>query len=157
MPSRAHARRLAATIIANGGGIAEAPMAPQNPLTDLQRLGQEFDQTHTPGPWLYRSREHDDWGVVRIEDGGFICQAKDPRTAWNESVFAAHRIANTDPWEANARLIAAAPELLEVLTSVAACMLNGADGQEGDFGWHVSELTKLRPAIRAAITKATSV
>lgn len=65
----------------------------------------------TPGPWSYRSQQHDDWGVVRA-GRYYICQAKDPKV-WSEDDFNAHRRAKTDPWEANARLIAAAPELLE--------------------------------------------
>jgi len=39
----------------------------------------------------------------------------------------------------------------EALTEVVACMMNGGDGQVGDFGWRIGRLTKARPMIRAAL------
>ena len=71
---------------------------------------------HTPGPWSYRSEPHDDWGIVRA-GRWVICQARDP-DVYTEEQLAAHRRAKTDPWEANARLIAAAPDLQEALQIV---------------------------------------
>jgi len=69
----------------------------------------------TPGPWHYRPDGYDDWGIVRASNevgrliGPIICQARDPE-ATDECTLAKHRAAKTDPWEANARLIAAAPD-----------------------------------------------
>ncbi len=107
----------------------------------------------TPGPWSYRSQPHDDWGVVRA--GRFwICQAKDPR-AFDDETLAAHRAAKTDPWEANARLIAASPTLLEALEQVARpygmldIAVNNARGEM------VDEMLTVAKQIRAAITLAT--
>lgn len=63
----------------------------------------------TPGPWAYRSWEHDDWGIVRSADGHITGRAKD--TAVEFDAVNAHRAAGTDPYEGNARLIAAAPDI----------------------------------------------
>ena len=70
----------------------------------------------TPGPWEYRTGQSYDWGWVTTATGEFIAQAKDPR-ARDDRTLDAHRVAKTDPWEANARLIAAAPKMLEALTA----------------------------------------
>ena len=70
---------------------------------------------HTPGPWKYRPNKYDDWGVVRSADGLPVAQACVGR--WSKD-FDTHRTNNTDPGEANARLIAAAPELLAALEKI---------------------------------------
>lgn len=69
----------------------------------------------TPGPWLYRPSEYDDWGTVRSApdaDGrmGYICQARNPSIS--HEAHGEFRANGRDPFEANARLIAAAPTLL---------------------------------------------
>ena len=76
---------------------------------------------HTPGPWLYRPQQYDDWGIVRAarrDEFGWqrvICQANH---VTEPTDLCAHRENGTDPAEANARLISAAPELLAVLQEV---------------------------------------
>lgn len=110
---------------------------------------------HTPGPWSYRPDEYDDWGIVRAPvteqgrfRGGIICQAKNPE-ALDELTLGKHREAGTDPWEANARLIAAAPELLESCeqgVDLISGDLTGAEWKRACNDWIA--------ATRAAIAKA---
>ena len=96
---------------------------------------------HTPGPWSYRTQPHDDWGVVRA--GRYIiCQARDPRV--DHLDLNEYRRTKVDPFEANARLIAAAPDLLEALESAVGAM--EVLGHPPDYG-------ALRKA-KAAIAKA---
>jgi len=68
---------------------------------------------HTRGPWQYRQRENDDWGFVRSADGWLVAVAKDSSVPFK--AYGAYRERKEDPFEANARLIAAAPELLLAL------------------------------------------
>lgn len=57
---------------------------------------------HTPGPWSFEMQE---FGAVIVSDGSSIATA-----------FASKVISGAElPMEANARLIAAAPDLLEAL------------------------------------------
>jgi hypothetical protein len=96
---------------------------------------------HTAGPWVARPDERDngEWEVVKrdrtkpnAEDPWFICACFDSADG--------HEAA------ANARLIAAAPELLEALEKLAAeAELADAIG----YGWGAA-----REAARAAIAKA---
>lgn len=120
----------------------------------------------TPGPWAYRPDVLDDWGIVRAPVteqgrflGGIICQARDPE-ALDALTLASHREKKTDPWEANARLIAAAPELLEALEETwrvlrAAGLLNLTNGvQLGQTSWYV-KICDAERLSDAAILKAT--
>ena len=102
-------------------------------------------QKHTEGPWHYRPHKCDEWGYVRgpkESDGfhAFICQAKDMRVT-DEGENEARRN-GTDPWEANARLIAAAPELLDALENLTIGIA---------MGW---DLDGILQNARAAIAKA---
>lgn len=107
---------------------------------------------HTPGPWAYRPQKYDDWGYVRgpEQDDGFqpfICQAKDMR-AMDDDVLNEHRRNGTDPWEANARLIAAAPDLLAASESMERALLQMMDDPS-----QADEMPVVVKA-RAAIAKA---
>jgi hypothetical protein len=79
---------------------------------------------HTPGPWTYEPEEEGYAGAI-VAETGWICDF------------------DTDPSPANARLIAAAPDLLDALCMV----LDDPDALDG------------RPltyeCVRAAIAKAT--
>jgi len=72
----------------------------------------------TPGPWEYRPHKYDDWGVIRARDGFYVAQCS--VTRWSDEEREAHRAAKTDPTEANARLIAAAPCVVEAAVSLLA-------------------------------------
>lgn len=117
---------------------------------------------HTPGPWIYRANEYDDWGMVRAAPDAkgrmfVICQARNPSVRYDD--LDKYRVSRTDPYEANARLIAAAPELLEALkpfAAMAAAYDPEADGDDDQDAWFYGArptIGQLRRA-RAAITKA---
>lgn len=94
---------------------------------------------HTPGPWLQWA---DTNIIIRLHSGA-------PRS---EDLRICEVSTNTrhDEGAANARLIAAAPELLEALQKLIMCWQSVCNGH----GWdpeHVIEATEAR----AAIAKAT--
>ena len=70
---------------------------------------------HTPGPWRITDR----YGVLTYQvgiDGRTVC------TVWPRQQGNRPSVVDTEPWpegEANARLIAAAPDLLESLRELA--------------------------------------
>ena len=97
----------------------------------------------TPGPWAYRPDEYDDWGIVRA--GRYvICQARDPNVPYE--ALQDYREAKTDPYEANARLIASAPDLYAALDRC----LNFIANIESQWG----ETFECGDIARAALAKA---
>lgn len=68
----------------------------------------ETDQKHTPGPWIARRQDACYW-KINSEDWGGIASLHDPL---------AEQMERDDGLEANAHLIAAAPELLEALERI---------------------------------------
>ncbi|MCD9005201.1 hypothetical protein LDO31_02930 [Luteimonas sp. XNQY3] len=92
---------------------------------------------HTPGPWQYVATEYPRGWLIEARDGTYtIAVVRDGSGS----------VAN----EANARLIAAAPELLEALILLEREMVASGNAKAADYGW--------KPAIektRAAIAKAT--
>jgi len=110
---------------------------------------------HTPGPWLYRPEKYDDWGTVRAAPDAegrmfHICQARNP--AILHADYDKYRESGTDPFEANARLIAAAPELLGALEDIASATMSMFVTQNDMLLWMKKRAGDA--ASRAAITKA---
>jgi len=94
---------------------------------------------HTPGPW-FTEREGSSTVYVEAQIGG----------GWLQEVAACGPNANgSGEQDANARLIAAAPELLAALQSIADC----CDEQHAARDY-ASRQTEIRGIARAAITKA---
>jgi len=96
---------------------------------------------HTPGPWSWDRSEYADWGWIRDTNGHLVACCTLPV----DCEVLKHRRNNTDPTAANARLIAAAPELLEALLTLLTTSDNGY-GVPTDHAWEMAE---------AAIAKAT--
>lgn len=113
---------------------------------------------HTPGPWRIDDNEHD---IEILADPGFPCRYFGEEGVW--PIAKAMNLHHADDsaggvMEANARLIAAAPEMLEALQ----CMIDAysepdqqlcCDGQDcGCMGSTVRQLAE--HCARAAIAKA---
>lgn len=81
--------------------------------TTSEQGTQPSVERFTPGPWDYRPGGYDDWGWIRGGPGGMtIGHAHGPL---EDDEANRHRTAKTDPWEHNARLMAAAPQLYDAL------------------------------------------
>ena len=89
---------------------------------------------HTPGPW----EQYDDW-YVRASGGKgaltTVCKPLSPQVSDNQC-------------RANARLIAAAPDLLEALQLLWTEVSESGNATANDFGWR-----KAREATLAALRK----
>lgn len=93
---------------------------------------------HTPGPWKLRRAEHS-------LEHDFILHAGPHIIAW--SVPRADRSNTRKKSEhiANARLIAAAPELLEALKQMVSIVVIHSNATRNNFAW--AELDEARAAI----------
>lgn len=105
--------------------------------------------TPTPGPWRVRGQQHDDWGMIRGADG-FPVASTCMLARYTEEEATAARGAGTSPptVEANAYLVAAAPELLSALRFILAFYDPGQKVLDTE-AWKRAEA-----AGRAAVTKA---
>ena len=104
-----------------------------------------MSEQHTPGPWTFDNE---------IE---FICTDASLHGEWyGDWAVARVNIIRAEA-KANARLIAAAPDLLEALESAWLWMENQADGQSkgGHATFDLLMLREQRDIARAAIAKAT--
>jgi hypothetical protein len=58
---------------------------------------------HTPEPWQYRPKKHDDWGFIRSNNGSLVAVAKNSEISWvQEDEF---RKEKKDPYEINGKRI----------------------------------------------------
>lgn len=97
---------------------------------------------HTPAPWNTERNDHHAGNIVTV----FHCQNNDCVEIWSENW------PDAEAQEANARLIAAAPELLEALKSLCECYCESGNYlSKEDRNRHRITLIKAR----AAIAKAT--
>lgn len=99
---------------------------------------------HTPGPWFTR---RDGFSTVYVEAriGG----------GWLQEVAACGPTSKTTQQEANACLIAAAPEMLEAMQAAIDCeMVPVSSAADGGAVRH-SRQVQVADMIRAAIAKAT--
>lgn len=105
---------------------------------------------HTPGPWVV---------AVEIFDNDGVPETAIQALNGAASVAVALEFGPNNPQmrAANARLIAAAPMMLEALESVWLWMENQADGQSkgGHATFDLMMLREQRDIARAAIAKAT--
>lgn len=108
-----------------------------------------IDTKHTPGPW--RAAFDDDWKPLASESGEELCCL--PHMAFDAvNVFAPKSAAGPhqcswEEFQANALLIAAAPEMLQTLMEFVS-MFPCVPGSIGD---------EVRQRARAAIAKACNV
>ena len=75
---------------------------------DIDKLKADIE-AGTPGPWCYRPRKYDDWGLIRGGDDYPVASASVCRAS--ELEMAEHRANKTDPSFHNASRIARVPEL----------------------------------------------
>lgn len=108
---------------------------------------------HTPGPWKVRKHWSDE-GAYEV----FPTRGKKPTWGeWSAIAEVTDAVSKGESAKANARLIAAAPDLLEALQSVWLWMESQADAQSkgGHATFDLMALREQRDIARAAIAKAT--
>jgi hypothetical protein len=93
--------------------------------------------SHTPGPWFAHDFSGLNEGDVEASDFSVSCTTPDHITV---AIVGKGLRNKKDEWEANARLIAAAPELLEALEEL--------------MGWQSLASSEAKRKARDAIAKA---
>ena len=94
---------------------------------------------HTPGPWIW-GEDH-----TGLRGTGYDCEVLSYYDYEGMGLCG-------DRIDANARLIAAAPDMLDILTSIEAVILGG---NQDDFDLMLSVNSPIRNALYKAIAKAT--
>jgi hypothetical protein len=124
---------------------------------------------HTPGPWGFHPHMDcqddglghitncDDFDACTIYIGrGEVMLAEVQAFDFRGSVYSGYpKISNFDEARANARLIAAAPELLDAAKLVIAWYESEDDHSKADFYQRLQMCRDSEAALRAAIAKAT--
>lgn len=108
---------------------------------------------HMPGPWTHHVRDvsRDGRGT-----GGYVIRAPDGKCApWNVAATVSS-CGHPDREAANARLIAAAPELLEALNDTEAHLAQYVAEFAASAGEPPQRSSALLAKVRAAIAKASS-
>ena len=99
---------------------------------------------YTPGPWELDTSKCADWGMILADDGFPVAKCVTTRDSEQEQKMA--RVQKRQPAQcyANARLIAAAPQLLEACEAL---LVEWAamERVHGEHGWR--EVTMARAAI----------
>ncbi|MCA0214556.1 MAG: hypothetical protein LCH79_15430 [Proteobacteria bacterium] len=102
------------------------------------------DVKHTPGPWAFHLNKSDSLFVVRDKEKRVICEM-----SWHSQSREFYTLRAES--EANARLIAAAPDMLESIQK----LLDAADDSDG--GMYGTLSTRfVRETVRAAIDRVTA-
>lgn len=101
---------------------------------------------HTPGPWGAAARQGDDWESVVYVPGtpNEICQC----------FHTSMSLGGKENCEANAHLIAAAPELLEALKAINAQACSWHEVHHDNPTTQCDSICALIPQMNAAIRKA---
>tara|TARA_B110000483_G_scaffold194793_1_gene232223 strand:+ start:2289 stop:2624 length:336 start_codon:yes stop_codon:yes gene_type:complete len=107
---------------------------------------------HTPAPWTWHSKKHEDGSmngsVVFIDEHLAHCVCKAPK------------FQDEEKWEANAKLMAAAPELLDALMAMDTFLKHIGENNAGWVGDLVlqdySLMTDAYNKTSTALSKATS-
>lgn len=112
---------------------------------------------YTPGPWLAAARPSSvvGWPIVQPGTGRSICSVTYVQHSKIDPPVPGDSAFNRES-AANARLIAAAPELLEAL-QIASITLFSFDGgnQHDETGWEHDEMRDAWLIVQSAIKKAT--
>lgn len=95
---------------------------------------------HTPGPWSVGTRKPyvEVWGPMRMNASPILASME------------------SEPREANARLMAAAPDLYRALDELAGFVSDQFGDQKSDDGWKTEEARDAWMKARAVLEKAQS-
>ena len=115
------------------------------------RAAYRSDSSHSPGPWFAQSYEDETGQPRKIEEPYFFIQLEPTSGARNGDYMSVSGICS----EANARLLAAAPDLLDALHDARAFIDGQIDVVDGDYGIpEPNKAMRLAGLIDEAIAKA---